>query len=203
MIASCTPLDVGSASAYLHHVPPPWKVEIEPPADDEPPVPWITYGPAKDRLPARFGAVIEYAERPLRVRIAATFDGAERVKAQVVAVERTDGQSVTPEDMTATQLGAVMDAVVWEATEHHGVLGQGGRGRTGPPTDEELLTLAQIYWREYIAWRKPRQAVMSTFELPRSTANAWIRKAREKYGLPGMHASDEEVADGGQHRQAT
>ena len=69
-------------------------------------------------MPERFAAEVTYADRPIRVRIEATFDGTD-------------------------------------------------------------------------AWGKPRQAIMSAFELPRSTANHWIRKAREKYGLPGAHAESE------------
>ena len=96
--------------------------------------------------------------------------------------------------MTATNLGAVMHSVVWEATTKGpgAVARGGGRSASGPPTDEELRTLARIYWREYVAWGKPRQAIIKGFpQTPRSTANHWIRKAREKYGLPGAHAESE------------
>ena len=172
----------------------PWTVRICAQADqDDRQVKKVPYGPGGDVMPERFAAEVTYADRPIRVRIEATFDGTEaRVRARGVAVERTDGGSVTPEDMTATNLGAVMHSVVWEATRHGpGTVAQGRRSASGPPTDEELRTLARIYWREYVAWGKPRQAIMSAFELPRSTANHWIRKAREKYGLPGTHAESE------------
>lgn len=148
-------------------------------------------------LPERFAAEVIYAGRPLRVRIDCRFDGTTRVRAQVVAVDRTDGESVTPEDMAATNLGAVMGSVVWDATRKgKGTVVQGGRSRTGPPTDEELLTLARMYWFEFVSWGKPRQKIMDAFELPRSTANYWIRKARDRYALPGFHATGEEGGDG-------
>jgi hypothetical protein len=184
----------------LHGVQERWTVAIRRPKDHDGPIPYVPYGPAGDRLPAQFTAEVEYKERPLRVTIDATFDGVGRVKARVVAVDRTDGESVTPQDMAATQLGAVMSSVVWKATRRPGggTIMQGGRrDASGPLTDDELLTLARMYWFEYVSWGRPRQAVMNLLELPRSTANYWIRKAREKYGLPGQHAEGD--ADG-QHQ---
>ncbi|MEV0431249.1 hypothetical protein [Micromonospora sp. NPDC050495] len=165
---------------------------IEPPPDAPEGVPWIPYGPAGDRLPERFVALVEYETQPLRARIAASFNGAERVRADVVSVERTDGASVSPEDLTTLQLGAVMSSVVWQATRRgKGVAEQWGRSRTGPLDDAEVLTLARMYWFEYVSWGKPRLAIMAAFKLPRSTANRWIRKAREVHGLPGAHADEE------------
>lgn len=151
----------------------------------------MPYGPAGDVVPARFLAVVDYSEHPLRLAIRATFNGTDPVRADAVTVERTDGESVAPADMARLQLGAVMGTVVWKATNSgRGTAMQGGRKHDGPPTDDELRTLARMYWFEHVSWGKPRQAVMSRFELPRSTANHWIRKAHERYGLPGPHASD-------------
>jgi hypothetical protein len=165
-------------------------------------IPLVPYGPGRDKLPALFSADVEYIERPLRVTIEATFDGMHRVHARVVAVERTDGTSVTPQDMAATELGAVMGSVVWAAVEHGPGRVAQGRSEDGPLNDQDLFTLARMYWFEFISWGKPRQAVMAAFALPRSTANYWIRKAREKYGLPGLHAEDEEAGNG-QHQASS
>lgn len=143
-------------------------------------------------LPSRFLAVVDYAEHPLRVSVRATFNGTDPLRAELVSVERTDGESVAPADMARLQLGAVLGTVVDQATRYGpGKLFQYGRKHDGPPTEDELLTLARMYWFEYVSWGKPRQAIMSAFELPRSTANHWIRKARERYTLPGAHADGE------------
>lgn len=47
--------------------------------------------------------------------------------------------------------------------------------------------LASIYAFEHAAWGNPRQAVMGFWDLPRATANRWIRKARQLYPtvMPG------------------
>jgi hypothetical protein len=170
-----------------------WKVVVERPAGVDGTVPLVPFGPFGDRLPARFDVLAEAVDRPLRMRVEATFDGTDRVCARSVRLERIDGRSICPEDMVGTQLATVMHNAVWtEAMKYvrGGGVYQAGRSQTGPPTEKELRTLARMYWFVYVGWGKPRQYVMSAFELPRSTANAWIRKARDKYGLPGLHAED-------------
>jgi hypothetical protein len=170
---------------------PPWRVEeFHPARDDEGRETWVPYGPAGDRMPAAFEVTVAYADQPLRMQITATFDGASKVRARVVSLERTDGESVTAEDMASTRLASVMGTVVLKATKHAPgtILRGGARSASGPPTDEELLTLARIYWYEFVSWGKPRQAIMSAFDLPRSTASVWIRRARDKYDLPGAHS---------------
>ena len=62
----------------------------------------------------------------------------------------------------------------------------GYEGKTGRGlTDDELRRLAAIYWFHHVIRGNPRQAVMNALGLPRTTANRWIRRAREMYGLPG------------------
>lgn len=151
----------------------------------------VPYGPCGDTLPARFRGTVNYAARPVRVRLTAAFDGAERVRVESVSVERTDGNSVTPQDMARLQLAQVVGTCCFDATKHGpGVVAAGGRKRSGPPSDDELRVLARMYWFEYVSWGSPRRAVMSRFELPRSTANYWIRRAGELYGLPGPHSEE-------------
>lgn len=151
-------------------------------------------GPAGDTLPARFTAQVDYTEHPLRVTFAASFDGTGRVKVSSVVVERSDGESVTPEDMTGLQLAEVVGLAVRETIDHApGVTARVEIGRPdGPPDEDDLRLLARLYWLSYVTWGQPRQAVMLAFDLPRTTANRWIRKAREHYALPGPHADDEE-----------
>jgi hypothetical protein len=46
-----------------------------------------------------------------------------------------------------------------------------------------------------VSWGQPRQAVMLAYDLPRSTANQWILKARDLYDLPGPHADSDDGED--------
>lgn len=150
----------------------------------------VPYGPAGDTLPARFTAEVDYTERPLHVQIKASFDGVSRVRADQVCVTRVSGESVTAEDMASLQLAAVMAQVVWQATTRSQV-GSVVSINPLPPeraSEEELMTVARAYWFEYVSWGSPRRRIMEMFDIPRSTANRWIRRARELYPLPGAHA---------------
>lgn len=150
----------------------------------------VPYGPAGDTLPARFTAEVDYVERPIHVQIKASFDGVSRVRADQVSVKRINGESVTAEDMASLQLAAVMAEVVWSAGTRSPVPSVVSVGRRSPDgaDEEELLTVAREYWREYVSWGSPRRRIMEMFDAPRTTANRWIRRARELYPLPGAHA---------------
>jgi hypothetical protein len=114
--------------------------------------------------------------------LAVTFDGVHRVHVDRLYVERIDGASLSPVDLASLRPASVMSEVVRAAIQQN----------ADSPSDE-LLATARTYWAHWISWGKPRQAVMEAFGLPRSTANYRIRKARERYELPGIwHASRED-----------
>jgi hypothetical protein len=156
----------------------------------------LPFGPLGDRLPARFTAQVDHPTYPIRMRLTLTYaGGTDRVRVESVTVERTDGESVTPEDTTRLQLARVVNNAVYnEAAKRPGAGPFWGFGRShdGPPDDDELRLLARTYWLEYVSWGKPRQVIMAHFGLPRTTANRWIKKAAGLYGLPGPHADEEE-----------
>lgn len=146
----------------------------------------IPFGPTgSDVLPARFTVQHDCVDRPLRLTITASFDGVHRVKAESVRVERTDGESVSPLDLTTVRLAEVMRHVVVSAMNE-------GHGPAQPsPTEPPLLTLARIYWLEHVSWGQPTKAITAHFGIPKSTANHRIRKARVLYALPGPHAKED------------
>jgi hypothetical protein len=152
----------------------------------------VPFGPAGDTLPARFTAQVDYTEHPLRVTFRASFDGTGRVKVSSVVVDRADGESVTPEDMTGLQLAQVVGIAVRDAIDYApGVTSRVELFRQpGGPSDDDLRLLARLYWLAYVTWGQPRRDIMLAFDLPRSTANHWIRKAREWHELPGPHADE-------------
>lgn len=159
----------------------------------------VPFGPFGDRLPARFESVAETIEHPLRLTVACSFDGTDRVSVDRVCIERTDGESVTPEDTTRMQLAQVVHNAAMNMVMEHaarylpgtGPVMEYGRKHGGPLDDDELRLLARMYWVAYVTWGKPRQTIMSAFELPRTTATRAIHKARDRYGLPGPHDEQE------------
>lgn len=155
----------------------------------------VSFGPFGDRLPARFEYVAESVEHPLQVMVSASFDGTDRVRVDRVCIERTDETSVTPEDMTRVQLAQVVHGVAhstaMDLAVQFGARVEWGREHDGPLDDDEIRRLARQYWLEYVTWGKPRQHIMSAFELARTTATRAIHKARDRYGLPGPHDEQE------------
>lgn len=143
----------------------------------------VPFGPAKDQLPSRFGAVYTYADLPLRVSLDVTFDGVQRARIERWSVDRLDAESLTPEDLASMRPASVMSQVVLAAM----------RPNDGPLPDDELFKVARVYWAHWVSWGKPRQALIEAFGLPRSTANYWIRKARDRHGLPGAWHAEENV----------
>lgn len=140
------------------------------------------FGPAKMGLPASFSGSVEYDDQPLLLKIDATFDG-QRVGAKVISVERADGASVTPRDLTTIELGHVIDELTTAAVSPDTGAHVGRRpGRK--PTPEELELVTNVYWYHHVTGGNPRQAVMAIWDLPRSTANGWLRSARQMFDFP-------------------
>ena len=154
----------------------------------------ISFGPAGDRLPARFTGVGLHPNRPVQVTIEASFDGVNKVKAERVIVERTDGISVTPEDTAFLKLAEIIRDIVTAAIQPSSKVPFPAPvyERTGPPTDDELFVLATIYWREHVAWGTPRLSGMEAFGLTKSTTNLWIKKTRALGYLPARPGDEED-----------
>lgn len=146
----------------------------------------VSFGPAGDRLPARFTGEMAHPVRPLLVTVEASFDGVNKVRADRVVVERTDGASVTPEDTAFLKLAEIIRAIVTAAIQPSPAVPFPAPSieRTGPPGEDELFVLATIYWREHVAWGTPRQSGMEAFGLTKSTTNLWIKRSRALGYLP-------------------
>lgn len=142
----------------------------------------VPFGPLGDSLPKSWTSHVTYSDSPLELELSARFDG-QRVVIDRVTVVRPDGMGVNPEDLIALQLGQV----IRQAAEGAVSPGHGANVNRRPgqrPTPEELKLVAAVYWFHHVTWGAPRQAVMALWDLPRSTANRWLRTARELYVMP-------------------
>lgn len=147
----------------------------------------VPFGPLRDALPASFTREIEYADSPIRVIVRASFDG-QQVAVRSVEVHGRDEHAVTPRDVAGLELGAVVRNVAEAITDP----GDGAHVDHRPgrkPTDEELQLVAAVYWFHHVIGGEPRRAVMAHWDLPRSTANRWITRCRERFDMPevGSH----------------
>ncbi|MDB5288743.1 MAG: hypothetical protein JWR05_3692 [Mucilaginibacter sp.] len=149
-------------------------------------------------LPAWYRWTLDHSSEPFLLRLHCAFNGG-RVDVKEVAVRSRNGRSITARDLSAVELArAVYLLTESQLTPEHARPTDRRPGRR--VDDEELRLLASVYAFEFAAWGNPRQAVMGLWELPRATANRWIRKARELYSnvMPGDGGDVD-----GQHREET
>ncbi|GLZ10268.1 hypothetical protein Acsp04_05030 [Actinomadura sp. NBRC 104425] len=143
---------------------------------------YISFGPLGDKLPSAFTATVDYAERPVTMTVHVTFDG-RRARVDKLIIESKNGREVTPRDVAGLQLGEV----VRDATRARITPGAGlavDRRPDRRPTPDELQLVAGVYWAHYVMWGDPRRAVMAIWDIPRATANRWLRRCRELYDMP-------------------
>jgi hypothetical protein len=141
----------------------------------------IPVGPEGDTLPRWFNAAYRNLEDPdLTLHLRCRFPG-ERVVVDEVTLKGANGRTITPRDMATMEVGR---AVLLAA----GMFAEPGKGACHlddrpdrRPTKDELRHVAAIYAFSHASWGKPREAVMRVWQIPRSTANRWIRKARELF----------------------
>lgn len=143
----------------------------------------IPYGPANPatgreqmRLPLRFTAH-KTLDNGISLSLRCGFNSDQIIVKQVDMARATG--TITATDLINVRL----QAVVRELAAHFD---------TNPtPTDVPVdidLDVARIYWHEHVFWGSPRAAIMEHFGIARTTANARIRAARDKYPLPGSHS---------------
>lgn len=152
----------------------------------------------------RIPAVFQYAERNCPREGAAarvTVETQER-EAPRVADLRVRSNGLTTEDLASLDLDALRERAVAHAaaaeqpdpdlnqlldgwTDSDSPSAAGTRPRrwsTNDATklDDELKLLADVYERALAANRPPKKAVQTHFEMPASTAAAWIKRARDR-----------------------
>lgn len=150
-------------------------------------------------LPAEYERDVVYVDRNIKAAVTCTFREAdERVKLVGLNVETTDRQqTLTPNDVIGLEVGdlvtQVSSAALRLATNRPIVPGppDPDRRKAGPTADN-LELVARIYWSQYAIWGKPRAAIIDYFDISRTTANVWIRRARDEFGLPGAHSHNED-----------
>lgn len=131
---------------------------------------WVPVGNVGvDMLPAWFVAGTVGSTPSLTIE--AAFNGTRVV---VIAVHVAG--NVTPRSLVYLRLAEVVHSACKKLASRAPAL-------DALPNIDQLARVAAIYALEYATWGNPRDAVASAFEMPRSTANRWIKKAAEAYSL--------------------
>lgn len=163
--------------------------------DSSPPDgPLVNFGPEmpnpadQQQIPKTFERAVSNEDLGLELIVSCAFDGDKIVLRQLTVA----GNEVTPRDLTRLGLPWVIRHIAgdvipksyrWEVFIE--AVATMDTTRTGGPTDETLLKIAQYYWYDHITWFKPRANIMQRWEVSRTTANEWIRKAAKLYPMPG------------------
>lgn len=146
----------------------------------------LPIGPGPDRLPSAFTAKLDHSAEPFVLDLSCKYRGlGSRIEVDQVTVTAREGRTITPRDLSAVQLARAVALVATQVVKPGAVVHMDRRlGRR--PTADELRLVAEVYSWHYVSWGAPARAVMDLWEIPRSTANRWLRSAREMYpAMPG------------------
>jgi hypothetical protein len=180
----------------------PEKVTLD---DQDPDAELLRLSPYSVTLPASFGGTVIDPELPYLVHLSLAYDG-DRVRCtELTCRQLSDGSPVTSEGMTNIRVAELTFVVAREAVAElsHFTTAEGKsvdvaraveippspRGREGP-SHEHLRALGVIYTTAYACGGSPRKAVMEQMNLSRTTANRWIRLARQE-GLLSAGGGDD------------
>jgi hypothetical protein len=153
----------------------------------------LPIGPGPDTLPSAFTAELDHSAEPFVLGLSCKYRGiGSRVEVDQVTVTARQGRTIAPRDLSSIELARAVYLVAQDVVEPRSAVQMDRRpGRR--PTPDELRLVAEVYSWHYVAWGAPARAVMAIWEIPRSTANRWLRTAREMFpSMPG----DTATADG-------
>lgn len=177
-------------------------VKVQKPLTSPEDGPLINFGPTmpndedQQKIPESFERSVRNDELNLTLVAGCAFNG-DKIILRRLTVEGTE---IAPRDLTRLGLPWVIreiaadvipDSYKWDVFVES--VATMDNARTGGPTDEILLEIAQTYWYDHITWGTPRANIMNMWGISRTTANEWIRKAAKLYPMPGRTsaASDE------------
>jgi hypothetical protein len=159
----------------------------------------VRLSPYSSSLPSRFRGCVDDPNLPYEVELTISFGGDRVVCEQFACHQRKGGAPITSAGMTQIRVADLVYRAAREALREQSTWSSPGRrgllvlhdfeppapppGRSGPTIDH-LRASGQIYTLAYACGGSPRKEVMEALGLPRTTANRWIRLAREQGQLP-------------------
>ncbi len=146
-------------------------------------------------LPSCFRGTVDDPDLPYVVDLHIAFDGDRVTCESLTCRRRAHGAAITSEGMTRVRAAELVHVAASAAVTEQSSFSAPGRptvmvstefdvppppeGRAGP-TDEHLRALGVIYTVAYACGGSPRRAVMERLALTRTTANRWVKLARER-----------------------
>lgn len=167
------------------------KVEVMPCEGAE----MVRLSPFAVALPSRFRGTVDDPAVPYVVDLQIAFDGDRVTCESLTCRQRARGGPITSEGMTRVRAAELVHAAAREAVVEESAFIEPGQpavmisepfevppppeGRAGP-NDEHLRALGVIYTVAYACGGSPRREVMEQLSLTRTTANRWVKLARER-----------------------
>lgn len=159
--------------------------------------PLSTFGPQVEdpaprlQIPVAFQRAVTLDDPPFELVVSFRFEG-DRIELNRLAIE---GERITPRDLGRLGLPAIVRAAGIDAIpdgDQWTVFVESAKAledaRRSGPSDATLLEVAQYYWFDHVTWGSPRSTIMTFWDISRTTANDWIRKASKLFPMPGQHA---------------
>jgi hypothetical protein len=146
----------------------------------------LPIGPGSEQLPSTFSAQLDHSAEPLMLSLSCRYRGiGHRVEVEEVTVTARGDRTIAPRDLSSIELARAVSLVAAAVVKPADAVFMGRRpGRR--PTPDELRLVAEVYSWHWVSWGAPARAVMAIWEIPRSTANRWLRTAREMFpSMPG------------------
>lgn len=106
-----------------------------------------------------------------------------RFECRTLTISTSDGAEITGEALRSVPVQTVLHSGVAQALQGFTTLNMGAMPRDiteGGPTTRALEWVAYLYRIALIFGDSPVQAVTTTLKLPKSTANRWITRARDR-----------------------
>jgi hypothetical protein len=147
----------------------------------------LPIGPGRERLPSTFAAQLNHSAEPLVLNLSCRYRGiGHRVEVEQVTVTAREDRTIAPRDLSSVELARAVSLVAAAVVKPAKNIVRMDRRPGRRPTPDELRLVAEVYSWHYVSWGAPARAVMAIWEIPRSTANRWLRTAREMFPtMPG------------------
>lgn len=158
----------------------------------------LPIGPGRDTFWSAFQAELDHSAEQLLLTLVCRFRGlGHRIEVRAMTITARNGRAIAPRDLSSVELARAVYLVA-EAGVDPGDGAHIDRRPGRRPTPEELKLVADVYSWTYAAWGAPTRAVMEVWDIPRSTANRWLRSAKKLFPtMPGEGGEDD-----GQHQEA-
>lgn len=170
-------------------------VQDTPEIEEAPGAQRLRLSPFALTLPSLFTATFDKSDLPYVIALTLEFDGGRVACKELVCRRRENGAAVTSGGISKVRVAELVHASASRALREESSFVAPGKRRAhtvatafelpsepagrGGPTHGHLRAVGVIYTVAHASGGSPRRAVMDQLQIPRTTANRWIKLARD------------------------